>query len=77
LTVRDQVKFVIADRADFEYAVAVMEKHQLAQCCEILLSPVHAKLPPETISRWILDAALPARLQLQLHKVIWGPETRR
>jgi 7-carboxy-7-deazaguanine synthase len=77
LSPHDEVKFVIKDRADFDYAVAVVEKHQLAgRVAAILFSPVFGVLPPADLARWILDAHAPVRLQLQTHKYIWDPATR-
>jgi 7-carboxy-7-deazaguanine synthase len=77
LSPHDEVKFVIKDRADFDYAVAVVEKHQLAgRVAAILFSPVFGVLPPADLARWILDAPAPVRLQLQTHKYIWDPATR-
>jgi 7-carboxy-7-deazaguanine synthase len=77
LSPHDEVKFVIADRADFDYAVGVVEKYRLsARTAAVLFSPAHGVLPPADLARWILDARVPARLQLQTHKYIWSPETR-
>jgi 7-carboxy-7-deazaguanine synthase len=77
LSPHDEVKFVIKDRVDFDYAVAVVEKHQLAsRVAAILFSPVFGVLPPADLARWILEAHAPARLQLQTHKYIWDPATR-
>jgi 7-carboxy-7-deazaguanine synthase len=77
LSPHDEVKFVIRDRVDFDYAVAVVEKHQLAgRVAAILFSPVFGVLPPADLARWILEAHVPARLQLQTHKYIWDPATR-
>jgi 7-carboxy-7-deazaguanine synthase len=74
---RDQVKFVISDRADYEFARAIVEKHRLAERCgAVLLSPVHGELDPQRLAAWILADGLPVRLQLQLHKYIWGAEVR-
>ena len=73
----DQVKFVIKDRPDYEYARDVIARHELAgRAGAILLSPVHGVLDPKILSAWLLEDRLPARLQLQLHKYIWSPETR-
>jgi 7-carboxy-7-deazaguanine synthase len=73
----DQVKFVIKDRPDYEYARDVIARYELAgRAGAILLSPVHGVLDPKTLSEWLLEDRLPARLQLQLHKYIWAPETR-
>ena len=73
----DEVKFVIKDRADYEYARAVITRHDLPRrAAAILLSPVHGALDPKTLSEWMLEDRVPARLQLQLHKYIWTPDTR-
>jgi 7-carboxy-7-deazaguanine synthase len=77
LTDTDQVKFVINDRADYEYARAVVDREQLAgRVAAVLFSPVHGVMDPGELAKWILADALPVRLQLQAHKFIWGPETR-
>jgi 7-carboxy-7-deazaguanine synthase len=67
----DEVKFVIADRADYEWARAKVHDARLAHRCTVLFSPVHGELEPGTLGRWILDDALPVRLQVQLHKYLW------
>ena len=72
----DEVKFVIADRADYGWAKQMMGEHQLANGCAILFSPVWGKLPLKTLAEWILADRLPVRMQTQWHKQIWGPETR-
>ena len=77
LAPHDQVKFVIQDRADFEFARAVVSRHALAgRCAAVLFSPVHTVLDPATLSAWVLDGQVPARVQVQLHKYLWGAETR-
>lgn len=77
LSVRDEVKFVIRDRADFDYAIDVVARHDLtARVTAVLLSPVFGVLPPDQLAAWILAAHVPVRLQLQAHKYIWAPETR-
>ena len=68
----DQVKFVIADRADYEWAREQTRAHALATRCQVLYSPVADQLPPGQLADWILADRLPVRLQLQLHKVLWG-----
>ena len=74
---RDQVKFVIADRADYEYACDVVHRHALdTRSATVLFSPVHGVLPPERLAEWVLADRLPVRLQVQLHKYLWGAETR-
>ena len=73
----DQVKFVIQDRADYEFARDVIVGHDLARrAAAVLVSPVHGVLDPKAVSEWMLADHLPARLQLQLHKFIWHPNTR-
>jgi 7-carboxy-7-deazaguanine synthase len=73
----DQVKFVVKDRADYEFARSVIDRYGLAaRVAAVLISPVHDVLDPKTLSEWMLADRLPARLQLQLHKFIWHPSTR-
>jgi 7-carboxy-7-deazaguanine synthase len=77
LTPRDEVKFVIKDRVDYEFARDVLARHRLAdRCAAVLLSPVHGVLEPKALAEWMLADRLPARLQLQAHKYIWSPDTR-
>jgi 7-carboxy-7-deazaguanine synthase len=72
-----EVKFVIQDRADFDYACDVVRRHALtSRAAAVLYSPVHGTLQPSELARWILEARLPVRLQLQAHKYIWSPEAR-
>ncbi len=73
----DEVKFVIKDRTDYEYARDVIRQHQVAsRAAAIHLSPVHGVLDARTLSEWVLADNLPARVQLQIHKFIWDPGTR-
>jgi len=72
LTPRDQVKFVICDRADYDWARAMLAEHRLAERCEVLFSPSHGQVRPHELAEWILADKLPVRYQLQLHKVLWG-----
>jgi 7-carboxy-7-deazaguanine synthase len=73
----DEVKFVIKDRGDYEYAREVVGRYGLAdRVAAIHLSPVHGVMNPRTLSEWVLADRLPARIQLQLHKYIWEPDTR-
>lgn len=73
----DEVKFVIRDRADYEYAREVIQRHDLAnRAAAVHLSPVHGELDPKRLSEWVLADRLAVRVQLQLHKFIWSPETR-
>ncbi len=77
LTPLDQVKFVLADRADYEFARDVIAREHLAdRCGAMLLSPVHGELALKPLAEWILADRLPVRLQVQLHKYIWDPQTR-
>jgi 7-carboxy-7-deazaguanine synthase len=72
LSARDQVKFVIVDRADYEWARTQIAEWRLTDRCEVLFSPVSGQLPAATLAEWILADRLPVRFQLQLHKVLWG-----
>ena len=73
----DQVKFVIKDRSDYEYAREVVEREGLAaRVGAVLFSPVHGELNPRILAEWILEDRLAVRLQLQAHKYIWSPEAR-
>ena len=74
LTAHDQIKFVICDRADYDWACGVLREHALAARCQVLFSPVHASLKPRELAEWILADRLPVRMQLQLHKLLWGDE---
>lgn len=73
----DEVKFVIRDRADYEFARDVVSRYDLAsRSAAVLLSPVHGVLEPRLLSEWMLEDGVAARLQLQLHKYIWSPAAR-
>jgi 7-carboxy-7-deazaguanine synthase len=77
LSARDEVKFVIQDRADYDYARDVVRRFCLAgRVGAVLFSPVHGVQDPAELARWILEDHVPARLQIQAHKYIWTPETR-
>ena len=77
LRAHDEVKFVVKDRADYEFARDILQRHALdRRCAAVLFSPVHGVLPPKDLSEWILEDRLPVRLQLQIHKHIWGPDVR-
>jgi 7-carboxy-7-deazaguanine synthase len=77
LTPHDEVKFVISDRADYEFARDIIGRYDLtSRAAAVLLSPVHGVLEPQVLSEWILADRLPVRLQVQLHKYIWNPTTR-
>jgi 7-carboxy-7-deazaguanine synthase len=70
----DQLKFVICDRVDYEWAKAQIAAHDLAGRCELLFSPSHKQLKPTELAEWILADRLPVRFQLQLHKYLWNDE---
>lgn len=72
----DEVKFVVRDRDDFDWALATIRQHELTARCPVLVSGVFGELPPAELARWVLDAGLDLRLQLQLHKFIWEPSLR-
>lgn len=75
LTRHDQVKFVISDRRDYDWARLQCDQHQLYdRVDDVLFSPVHDTLPPRQLAEWILADRIPARLQLQLHKYLWNNE---
>jgi 7-carboxy-7-deazaguanine synthase len=74
---RDAVKFVLSDEADYHWAVGQVARLGLTGRTEVLFSPVHGKLDPRELVAWIVRDRLPVRVNLQLHKYVWGPETRR
>ena len=69
---QDQLKFVICDSTDYAWTVQLIRKYQLPEKCTVLLSPSHGQLEPEALSSWMLADNINARLQLQIHKYIWG-----
>ena len=69
---KDQVKFVICDRADYEWSRVKLAEHRLDQHCEVLFSPCHGQLSPTDLAEWILQDHLPVRMQIQLHKLLWN-----
>jgi 7-carboxy-7-deazaguanine synthase len=74
---QDEVKFVIADRADYEFARDVVAREGLLDRVNaVLFSPVHGELDPRQLSEWVIADRLPVRVQLQLHKYIWSPQAR-
>jgi 7-carboxy-7-deazaguanine synthase len=73
----DEVKFVVRDRSDYEYARDIVAKHQLTgRCTAVLFSPVHGVLDPKQLAAWVLEDRLAVRVQLQVHKYIWDATTR-
>ena len=70
----DEIKFVLTDRADYEWARSVLEERRLASLSPVLFSPVQGKLDPGNLAAWILEDGLNVRMQIQLHKLIWGNE---
>ncbi|HEX6532510.1 MAG TPA: 7-carboxy-7-deazaguanine synthase QueE [Nitrospira sp.] len=76
LSSKDEVKFVLADRADYEWARQVLSAHDLTCRCTVLMSPVFGALDPRQLAEWVLADRLPVRVQLQLHKMIWAPDMR-
>ncbi|MFB3892877.1 MAG: radical SAM protein [Phycisphaerae bacterium] len=76
LTKRDEVKFVLAGRGDYEFARAAVAEHKLCDKCPVIFSPVLSRLAPATLAGWILEDHLPVRLGLQLHRIIWPGKER-
>ena len=72
LTARDELKLVLASRADYEWARSALTEHRLAERCPVLVSPVDASLDATTLAEWVLADRLPVRFQVQLHKRLWG-----
>jgi len=77
LTPRDQVKFVLCDRADYDWARACVAEHRLHERCTVLFSHSHGQLPARSLADWIVADRLPVRFQTQLHKLLWGEEPGR
>ena len=77
LTERDEVKFVIGSRKDYEWSRGQLQEHRLAERCRaVLFSPIFGRIDPRQIVEWILADKLPVRFQLQMHKFIWTPTAR-
>ncbi|TXI19189.1 MAG: 7-carboxy-7-deazaguanine synthase QueE [Nitrosomonas sp.] len=72
LTPVDEVKFVLSDEADYQWACGIIHNKKLHQRCPILFSPVYGNLDPVTLATWILRDQLPVRMQIQMHKLLWG-----
>jgi 7-carboxy-7-deazaguanine synthase len=77
LTPHDQVKFVICDRADYDWARGMVAEHGLAERCEVLFSPSAQQQPARELAEWIVADRLPVRFQMQLHKILWGDQPGR
>ena len=71
LAPHDEIKFVVSSRADYDWARAMIEEHRLAEKAKVILSPVVGRLAPALLAEWLMADALPARLQLQLHTLLW------
>ncbi len=72
LNAHDQLKFVVCNRADFSWALDTIKQHALLGRCEILVSPSFAEVEPRQLAEWVLESGLSIRLQVQLHKLLWG-----
>lgn len=68
----DEIKFVLCDQADYQWACEIIHTRQLQQICPVLLSSVYGSLDPATLAAWILRDSLPVRMQIQMHKLLWG-----
>lgn len=77
LNAQDEIKFVLCDEADYAWAKQVLAEHALDKKCSVLLSPVQGRLPPADLAEWILRDRLPVRMQIQLHKLLWGESRGR
>lgn len=77
LTSHDEVKFVLCDHSDYQWAKQILQQHQLAKKCEVLFSPAHGTLDAAQLAEWILRDRLPVRMQVQLHKLLWNNEPGR
>ena len=74
---QDQIKFVICDKLDYEWCRELMYRHNLSERCEILFSPSYEQLQARDLADWILRDGLPVRMQMQLHKLLWGDQPGR
>jgi len=73
---QDEVKFVVSSEADFRWALDVVRRHGLEEKVTVLVGPVLGRVDPRDLARWMLESGVAARLNLQLHKIIWGAEAR-
>lgn len=74
---QDQVKFVICDRNDYDWSCQKLAEYKLEERCEVLFSPIHGELKPADLADWIVEDNLPVRMQVQMHKYLWGDEQGR
>ncbi len=74
---QDQLKFVICDRNDYDWSCQKLTEYDLVSRCEILFSPIHGELKPADLADWIVEDNLPVRMQIQIHKYLWGDEQGR
>lgn len=72
LKASDEVKFVLCDRADYDWAKQQLAEHKLTQTCPVIFSPVYNQVEPSDLAAWVLADKLPVRMQVQLHKILWG-----
>jgi 7-carboxy-7-deazaguanine synthase len=72
LKASDEVKFVLCDRADYDWAKQQLAEHKLNQTCPVIFSPVYSQVEPSDLAAWVLADKLPVRMQVQLHKILWG-----
>ena len=77
LTHRDEVKFVLTSPEDYAWSKACLEEHSIAERCPVLFSPAWGQLDGATLAEWVLRDGLPVRMQMQLHKILWGEEKGR
>jgi len=76
LTMKDEAKFVLCDRNDYDWARKTITQYELTSRCPVLMSPVFGSLEPRLLAEWVLADRLPVRFQLQLHKLVWAPDMR-
>jgi 7-carboxy-7-deazaguanine synthase len=74
---KDEVKFVLCDREDYDWAKQVLAEQAIAEKCPVLFSPVYSSLRPTDLADWVLQDRLPVRMQVQLHKILWGETPRK
>ncbi len=77
LTARDQIKFVLCGRADYDWALVIVAEHRLHERCTVWFSPSKSELAPRELADWIVADRLPVRFQMQLHKLLWNDEPGR